>query len=286
MSDAPLEYASTCIIPTTFTDFKLIGKKDYNYDSQVYSFEIPGGKPLGLPVCACILLKAPGRGRKDGGGKDDFDGSDAVRPYTPFSPPEQAGSFDLLVKRYDGGAVSTWLHELPLGSMVGFKHIKFNIKAQYPFEGAKRITLLCAGTGLTPMFQALHKLMTTPGDDRPVVLLYGNKAPQDILLKEQLDAWAKANRVKENSRRQPARRPAAARLGDDRHVRGGDRVDRRGEDFQVLPRARRRHDGLRVRAAADVRRALRPAHREGAQGGLDAPQARVHDGDGVENVGG
>ena len=80
MSDAPLEYASTCIIPTTFTDFKLIGKKDYNYDSQVYSFEIPGGKPLGLPVCACILLKAPGRGRKDGGGKDDFDGSDAVRP--------------------------------------------------------------------------------------------------------------------------------------------------------------------------------------------------------------
>ena len=193
MSDAPLEYASTCIIPTTFTDFKLIGKKDYNYDSQVYSFEIPGGKPLGLPVCACILLKAPGRGRKDGGGKDDFDGSDAVRPYTPFSPPEQAGSFDLLVKRYDGGAVSTWLHELPVGSMVGFKHIKFNIKAQYPFEGAKRITLLCAGTGLTPMFQALHKLMTTPGDERPVVLLYGNKAPADILLKEQLDAWAKAN---------------------------------------------------------------------------------------------
>ena len=69
-----------------------------------------------------------------------------MRPYTPFSPPEQAGSFDLLVKRYDGGAVSTWLHELPVGSMVGFKHIKFNIKAQYPFEGKTSFTMLCAGT--------------------------------------------------------------------------------------------------------------------------------------------
>ena len=193
MSDAPLEYASSHH-PDHVHRLQADRQEGLQLRLAGLLFEIPGGKPLGLPVCACILLKAPGRGRKDGARQGRLRRlADAVRPVRAFSPPEQAGSFDLLVKRYDGGAVSTWLHELPVGSMVGFKHIKFNIKAQYPFARRLRITLLCAGTGLTPMFQALHKLMTTPGDDRPVVLLYGNKAPQDILLKEQLDAWAKAN---------------------------------------------------------------------------------------------
>jgi NAD(P)H-flavin reductase len=138
-------------------------------------------------------MKAPGRGRKDGGGKDDFDGSDAIRPYTPMSDNSMLGKFELLVKRYDGGAVSQYLHGLETGAMVEFKHIKFNIKAQYPFEGKKSISLVCAGTGITPCFQALWKLLGTPGDDRKVVLLYGNKTVQDILMKDELDAWAAAH---------------------------------------------------------------------------------------------
>ena len=72
------------------------------------------------------------------------------------------------VFRYAGGAASEWLHGLPLGSKVGFKHIKFNIKAQYPFDGKQTFTLLCAGTGITPMYQALWKLLGTAGDDRQV----------------------------------------------------------------------------------------------------------------------
>jgi len=46
--------------------------------------------------------------------------------------------------------------------------------------------------------KALLKLLNTPGDERQVVLLYGSKSPDDILMKEQLDAWASkhANRFK------------------------------------------------------------------------------------------
>ena len=48
------------------------------------------------------------------------------------------GQFELLVKRYDGGAVSQYLHSLePGNASVQFKHIKFNVKAPYPFEGRK-----------------------------------------------------------------------------------------------------------------------------------------------------
>lgn len=92
---------------------------------------------------------------------------------------------------------------------MSFKHIKFNIKAQYPFPGKQtcvcsasvrqrnsthdscvcgrggrcRFTFLCAGTGITPIYQALGKLLGTPGDERKAVVLYGSKSPDDMLLK-------------------------------------------------------------------------------------------------------
>ena len=151
MADEVLEYASTCIIPTTFIDLPLIAKREYNHDSTIYTFGLPEGKSLSLPVCACILLKAPGRGRGPNG-KDDFDGSDAIRPYTPVSDNSMLGQFELCIKRYDGGAVSQWLYGLELGAKVGFKHISFNIKSQYPFDGKKSINR--AG-GINPLVQLL-----------------------------------------------------------------------------------------------------------------------------------
>lgn len=188
--DDGLERASSCYLPTSWLPLPLKKKTEFNHDSTIYTFGLPEGQSLNLPVCACLLLKAPGKGRKEGGGKDDFDGSDAVRPYTPMSDNSMLGAFELLVKRYDGGAVSQYLHGLDEGAMVDFKHIKFNVKSQYPFEGKKTFTLVCAGTGVTPMYQALWKLLGTEGDDRQVVMLYGNKTVEDILMKEQLDAWA------------------------------------------------------------------------------------------------
>ena len=113
-----------------------------------------------------------------------------MRPYTPISGNEVTGRFQLLVKRYAQGAVSQYLHALEPGAMVSFKHIIFNVKRQYPFAPAKTISLIAAGTGIAPIYQALLRLMSEPGDDRQVVLLYGNKSPTDILLKDELDAMA------------------------------------------------------------------------------------------------
>jgi cytochrome-b5 reductase len=181
-ADEPLEYASSCYLPTTWTRLPLISKKEYNADSTLYDFGLPEDKSLNLPACGCILLLAPGA---------ETDGSDAVRPYTPISPNEVTGSFQLLVKRYPDGRVSQYLHNLEVGAEVAFKHIIFNVKRQYPFEPAKTISLLCAGTGIAPIYQALLRLMNTPGDNRKVVLLYGNKSPDDILLKDELDGFAR-----------------------------------------------------------------------------------------------
>ena len=191
-TDDGLERCSTCYFPTSWLAVPLLSKREHNHDSTIYTFGLPEGQSLALPVCACILLKAPGRGRKADGGPQDFDGSDAVRPYTPISDNSMLGAFELLVKRYDDGAVSQYLHGLTPGpeTKVEFKHIPFNIKAQYPFEGKKTFTLLCGGTGLAPMYQALWKLLGTPGDEREVVLIFSNKTTADILMRSELEAYA------------------------------------------------------------------------------------------------
>ena len=216
-----LERCSSCYIPTSWLALPLLSRREYNHDSTVFTFGLPEGQSLSLPVCACVLLRAPGKGRKDGGGPDDFDGSDAVRPYTPISDNSMLGQFELLIKRYDGGAVSQYLFGLKAGeAQVEFKvpcgvprsrrprarrrraptqpctpvsrvaqHIKFNIKAQYPFDGKATFTMLCGGTGIAPIYQALWKLLGTEGDERKVTLIFSNKTEQDILLKDELDAY-------------------------------------------------------------------------------------------------
>ena len=158
-----------------WAEIPLVDRKKYNHDSTVFSFGLPAGKSLNLPVCACVLVR----------GKNSS-GEVAVRPYTPISPNSVQGSFDLLVKVYEQGTVSKYLDGLEIGAKVGFKHIPFNIKAQYPF-GKKTITMIAGGTGIAPMYQALHELAGHADDSTEVTLLYGNKSPQDILLKHELD---------------------------------------------------------------------------------------------------
>jgi NAD(P)H-flavin reductase len=108
------------------------------------------------------------------------------------------GKFQLLVKRYPSpkegvppGLMSNYLFNLKEGDEVLFKHIKFNVKIQYPFRQYKTLSMICGGTGITPMFQALQRVLDTPGDTTKVVLLYGNKTVPDILLREELEAYAK-----------------------------------------------------------------------------------------------
>merc|ERR1711870_62547 len=108
-------------------------------------------------------MNAPGFGK---------DGKDAVRPYNPISANSVLGSFDLLVKSYEQGVVSKFVDALKVGDSVAFKQIKPNIKKwRYPF-GKKSITMLAGGTGIAPMIQALHPLLSTAGDTTKIRLLY------------------------------------------------------------------------------------------------------------------
>ena len=122
---ASLEYAAPgCQLPTVWLELTLLTKREHNHDSTVYAFQLPDkaaspnpnplllvkltltrtpspnpnpnptpdkAAPLGLPACASVHLRVPGQGR-GGGGPEDFDGSDAARPYAPISSDEMPGT--------------------------------------------------------------------------------------------------------------------------------------------------------------------------------------------------
>jgi NAD(P)H-flavin reductase len=58
--------------------------------------------------------------------------------------------------RYPKGAMGAVLKRLKLGEEMLFWQIPFNKKIAYPnFNWSKHIVMLAAGTGITPMYQAL-----------------------------------------------------------------------------------------------------------------------------------
>ena len=171
--------------PTEFLSVPVRAIRKETHNSFVITFGLPEGVSLNLPISSAILMRAPGAGKN---------GGDAIKPYNPISSNAQLGSFDLLIKVYEGGTVSRWAGALQPGDRVAFKQVKANVKPfRYPFAGVEQITMLAGGTGIAPMMQALHALLETPHDARKVRLLYGNKSPDDIMLRAELDALAKAH---------------------------------------------------------------------------------------------
>jgi len=73
---ASLTYASSCVVPVEWFELPLLTQREHNHDTTVYGFGLPQREQrLSLPACACLLVRAPGRGR---------DGRDAVRAYFFF----------------------------------------------------------------------------------------------------------------------------------------------------------------------------------------------------------
>eukprot|EP00924_Labyrinthula_sp_SR-Ha-C_P016048 augustus_masked-scaffold_4-processed-gene-17.9-mRNA-1 protein AED:0.05 eAED:0.05 QI:0/0/0/0.5/1/1/2/0/314 len=172
-----------CQFTAEFEDNNFVAlkkKTKVNHNTVLFTFATPDvTKPLNLSTCACILAKAP---------LTDAENNPIVRPYTPVSTNATVGEFELLIKIYPDGKMSNYLNDLPVGEKVMFKHIKFNVKTQYPF-GKKKICMLVGGTGITPMVQALHAILGNLEDKTEVKMLYGSQTQKDILGKEILDQW-------------------------------------------------------------------------------------------------
>lgn len=161
-----------------WVDLKLTNIKPVSHDTRIYTFSFPdANQTSGLVVASAILTKFV-----------TAKGNNVIRPYTPISDVEQKGSFDLLVKTYEGGKMSVHIHNLKVDDTMPFKGPI--LKWKWEPNQFKEIALIGGGTGITPLYQVIHQVLKNSADKTKITLLYGSKSVEDILLKPELDALA------------------------------------------------------------------------------------------------
>ncbi|KJK76320.1 hypothetical protein H634G_08380 [Metarhizium anisopliae BRIP 53293] len=193
---------------------KLINRKEISADSRIYTFELPGNKSvLGIGTCQHIFLGFHLRDRM------------LIRSYTPTrpllpalsdtNPPRDRyrdgnGTFDLTVKTYfpdknqPGGAMSSILDCIPLGEEVEIRgptgEIVYNGDGNFIIDGKEchfsRVSLVLGGSGVTPGYALVARVIMTPQDKTKISLIDANKTEGDILMRDELDQFQQESRDK------------------------------------------------------------------------------------------
>ncbi|RZS13750.1 hypothetical protein BHM03_00045386 [Ensete ventricosum] len=188
---------SALVNPREKVQCKLVSKTIISHDVRLFRFALPSADHvLGLPVGKHIFLCAT------------IDGKLCMRPYTPTSPVDEVGLFELLIKVYfkgenpkfpNGGLMSQHLESLPVGSTLNIKgptgHIEYTGRGNFAVNGkprfARRLAMIAGGTGITPIYQVIQAVLRDPEDPTEMHLVYANRSEDDILLQDELDGWAR-----------------------------------------------------------------------------------------------
>ncbi|KAF2718598.1 hypothetical protein K431DRAFT_322297 [Polychaeton citri CBS 116435] len=195
----------------------ILRKRDWiSEDTAVYTFELPDKKRyLGLGTCQHVELGFHLRDRM------------LIRQYTPTRPvlPRDSGiqvskeedsedlhdgygSFRLTVKTYfpdkdqPGGAFSNILTAMPIHEEVEMRgptgEVVYNGHGKFCINGKdrtfKRVSMVLGGTGLTPGFSLLARVVLDPEDPTEIHVVDANKAEADIILKDDLDRFIKLSK--------------------------------------------------------------------------------------------
>ncbi|KAK9234045.1 hypothetical protein V1525DRAFT_88833 [Lipomyces kononenkoae] len=163
--------------PDRFQEFALLERIKINHNVAIYRFALPHQSDiLGIPSGQHISVMAT------------VDGNEAVRSYTPISTDDNRGYFDLLVKSYPQGRVSTFIARLEVGQTIRVRGPKGHMI--YKKGLARAIGMIAGGTGITPMLSIIRAVLNNPSDRTKISLIYANVKENDILLRDKLDDLA------------------------------------------------------------------------------------------------
>ena len=181
-----------------WTKATLCEKKNVSWDTRVFIFDLEHDKQiLGLPIGQHLMIKLPDPSTKEA----------VIRSYTPTSDTNLIGKMELLVKVYfptdtiPGGKMSLAIDALPIGSEIDCKgptgRFEYLGNGRVVVSGKERqlrsFKMICGGTGITPVFQVLRAVMQDKEDPTTCVVLDGNRLEEDILCREDLDAYVAAD---------------------------------------------------------------------------------------------
>lgn len=115
----------------------------------------------------------------------DFDGTEVRRSYSICSP-APAGALRVAIKQVPGGVFSTWANrQLRPGDELDVLPPAGNFTHELDPAGARRYTLLAAGSGITPVFSIMSTILA--GEPHAEVsLVYLNRTSQSTMLLDEL----------------------------------------------------------------------------------------------------
>ncbi|EXJ75290.1 cytochrome-b5 reductase [Cladophialophora psammophila CBS 110553] len=177
----PAHHPKGFLSPNTYQSLPLVQKEILSGLNLVrLTFELPSpNMVLGLPIGKHVAIKA-----KVG---DQV----VTRSYTPTSNDRDPGVLVLVIRIYDDGLLTGgYLSTLNVGDEVDFRGPKGAMKYRKGY--AKKIGMVAGGTGITPMYQLIRAICEDDTDTTEVSLVYANRTEDDILLRSDLDRWARA----------------------------------------------------------------------------------------------
>lgn len=165
--------------PKDFQELPLIAKTQLSPSVYRFIFELPGPRDaIGLPIGQHVAIKA------------NVNGESVSRSYTPTSNNLDLGVLELVIKCYpDGLLTGQYLAHLNVGDKVLFRGPKGAMK--YRRGLCRHIGMIAGGTGITPMYQLIRAICEDERDTTEISLIYANRSEEDILLREELEAFAR-----------------------------------------------------------------------------------------------
>ncbi|KAI8369837.1 hypothetical protein EDC96DRAFT_108369 [Choanephora cucurbitarum] len=159
-----------------YTPLGLIKKQQISPDSYLLRLEVKKEQNKEYPVPSCVYIKD--------------DAIQVMRPYTPINQnPYSDGYMDLVIKKYQDGSVSRTLTSFtPHQHKVHVRGPMVEPECLYEPKSVDEVGMIAGGTGISPMYQLICRILENPDDQTTSVwLIYGNKTEKDILLRQELD---------------------------------------------------------------------------------------------------
>tara|TARA_R110002003_G_scaffold45_7_gene3507 strand:- start:1451 stop:2329 length:879 start_codon:yes stop_codon:yes gene_type:complete len=184
--------------PRVWNKTLLHSKTKVSWDTRIFTFKLDHDEQaLGLPTGQHLMIRL----------RDPVTREAIIRSYTPISQTMKKGFVDVLIKIYAdsrekaGGKMTKALDAIPVGHWVDFKgpigKFEYLGRGLCAVNGkerkVKKFYMICGGSGITPIFQVLRAVMQDKEDATHCTVLNGNRLVEDILCREDLDAFARDN---------------------------------------------------------------------------------------------
>ncbi|RFU24447.1 hypothetical protein B7463_g11895, partial [Scytalidium lignicola] len=165
--------------PKEYKSLPLVKKDQLSPNVYRFVFQLPSPRDvIGIPIGQHVAIKAM------------VNGAAVSRSYTPTSNNIDRGRLELVIKCYpDGLLTGQYLANLKLGDRVEFRGPKGAMR--YHKGLCKKIGMIAGGTGITPMYQLIRAICEDETDTTEVSLIYANRSEGDILLRDELERFAR-----------------------------------------------------------------------------------------------